>query len=76
MSDVLHFCLYMILFPWEVSLVAYKITDACISCGACVSECPTNCISEGDPIYVIKAEDCIDCEACAGVCPVNACEPA
>jgi len=52
--------------------MAYKITDACIACGACEPECPTSCISAGD-VYVIKAEDCIDCGACAGVCPVDAC---
>jgi len=76
MSDVLQLKPDMLLSFWEVSLVAYKITDACISCGACVSECPTDCIAEGDPIYVIKEEDCIDCEACVAICPVNACEPA
>jgi ferredoxin len=53
--------------------MAYKISDACIACGVCVDQCPTNCISEGDPIYVIAAEDCIACGACAGVCPVSAC---
>jgi len=52
--------------------MAYKITDACIACGACEGECPTNCISSGD-VYVIKAEDCIDCGACAATCPVDAC---
>ena len=56
----------------EVEQMAYKITDACIACGACEGECPTSCISAGD-IYVIKAEDCIDCGACAGACPVDAC---
>jgi NAD-dependent dihydropyrimidine dehydrogenase PreA subunit len=57
----------------EVSLfMAYKITDACIACGVCVDECPTDCIAAGD-IYVINEEDCIDCDACAEVCPVGAC---
>ena len=32
------------------------------------SECPVNCISVGDEIYVIDAEQCIDCGACADVC--------
>lgn len=54
--------------------MAYKITDACIACGACEGECPTSCISEGD-IYVVNADDCIDCGACAGACPVDACVP-
>ncbi|MCL1862958.1 MAG: 4Fe-4S binding protein [Defluviitaleaceae bacterium] len=52
--------------------MAYKITDACISCGACVSECPVNCISEGSPIYVIAEGDCISCGACVPACPVDA----
>ncbi|MGZ9234548.1 MAG: 4Fe-4S binding protein, partial [Anaerolineales bacterium] len=31
-----------------------KITEDCIACGACVPECPTESISEGDGIlYVI-----------------------
>ena len=54
--------------------MAYKITDACIACGACEDECPTSCISTGD-IYVVNADDCIDCGACAGACPVDACVP-
>lgn len=52
--------------------MAYKITDECISCGACESECPVSCISEGDNKYVINAEECIECGACADVCPVDA----
>ena len=28
--------------------MAYKITDDCISCGACAAECPVDAISEGD----------------------------
>lgn len=51
--------------------MAYKITDACIGCGACEPECPVSCISSGD-IYVVNADDCIDCGACAPVCPVDA----
>ena len=62
----------MILFPLEVIIVAYTITDACIACGVCKDECPVNCIVEGDPKYAI-VDGCIDCEACAGVCPVGAC---
>lgn len=52
--------------------MAYKITDACISCGACEAECPVGCISEGEETYVIDADACIECGACAGVCPVEA----
>lgn len=55
--------------------MAYIITDECISCAACVDECPTNCISEGDDKYVINAEECIDCGSCADVCAVDAAQP-
>lgn len=52
--------------------MAYVIGDACISCGACASECPVEAISEGDGKYVIDADACIDCGACANACPVDA----
>lgn len=52
--------------------MAYKITDECISCGACEAECPVGAISAGDDKYVINADACIDCGACAGTCPVSA----
>ena len=52
--------------------MAYKISDDCISCGACANECPVTAISEGDGKYVIDAYTCIECGACAGSCPVGA----
>jgi ferredoxin len=56
----------------EVFCMSYKITDACVSCGACVPECPVNCISQGDTIFVIDENVCIECGSCANVCPVGA----
>lgn len=52
--------------------MAYIISDECISCGACVADCPVEAISEGEDKFVIDAEKCIDCGACADVCPVGA----
>lgn len=56
----------------EVKNMAFKISDACISCGACAAGCPVEAISEGDGQYVIDADTCIDCGSCADVCPVGA----
>ena len=55
--------------------MAYKITDECIACSACESECPVNCISEGDGKFVIDADQCIDCGTCAENCPSEAIIP-
>lgn len=52
--------------------MAYRISDACIACGACEPECPVECISAGEVIFVIDESQCIDCGACANVCPVDA----
>ncbi len=38
--------------------MAMKIQEDCIACGACLPECPTNSISEGD-IYVIDPKTCV-----------------
>jgi len=52
-------------------IMAYKISDACISCGQCSPSCPVEAIAEGTP-YVIDAEKCTDCGACEATCPVQA----
>ena len=52
--------------------MAFKISDACIACGACAAGCPVAAITEGDGQYEIDAEKCISCGACADVCPMSA----
>ncbi len=52
--------------------MAYKISDQCISCGACAASCPVSCIAQGEERYVIDPEQCVECGTCAGVCPVGA----
>lgn len=59
--------------------MAYKITDECISCGACEPSCPNQAISEGQTIYVIDPNRCTECVGsyasprCVEVCPVDCC---
>ncbi len=61
--------------------MAYKISEDCISCGACESECPNAAIKEGDNIFVIDPNKCTECvgsydsSKCAEVCPVAAPNP-
>lgn len=61
--------------------MAYKITEECISCGACEPECPNEAISEAEDIYIIDPEKCTECvgyfdeSQCAAVCPVDCCIP-
>lgn len=52
--------------------MAFKISDSCISCGACAANCPVSCISQGDGKFEIDPSACISCGSCAGVCPVGA----
>lgn len=52
--------------------MAYKVTDACVNCGACEPECPVQAISEKKGARWIDPAKCIDCGACAAVCPTEA----
>jgi len=61
--------------------MAYKITEDCISCGACEAECPNAAISEGETTFVINPDKCTECvgshesSKCAETCPVEAAKP-
>ena len=55
--------------------MAHKITDDCVSCGACAGECPQEAITEGDGKYIIDPDKCTDCGACVDSCPNAAIKP-
>ena len=52
--------------------MAYVISDACVSCGSCESECPVEAISQGETQYEIDPDTCVDCGSCAAACPTDA----
>ncbi len=53
--------------------MAFFITDKCIGCTVCATNCPTDTISgQRSQLYIIDPTDCIDCGVCAIYCPVDA----
>ena len=55
----------------ESKAAGYFVTDACIACGSCLSDCPQSCIELNEKA-VIRQENCLHCGNCAEVCPVGA----
>ena len=59
--------------------MAFKITEDCIACAACETECPNDAITEGEEIFIIDPDKCTECvghydtQQCADVCPVDCC---
>lgn len=62
------------------------ITDDCISCSACIDECPSQAIYNGGMEFELNGttgaprseehpyvvgEKCDDCDSCLAVCPVD-----
>jgi Fe-S-cluster-containing hydrogenase component 2 len=58
--------------------MSVSITPRCITCGACVWECPTEAILPGAPRPVVEETSCTECygffgeSQCVVVCPVGA----
>jgi ferredoxin len=57
--------------------MALLITEECINCTACESECPNSAISVGEDIFIVDADKCTECvghfekSQCIEACPVE-----
>lgn len=53
------------------------ITEDCINCDICESECPNDAISQGEEYFEIEPSKCTECighfteSQCTEVCPIN-----
>ena len=53
--------------------MAYRISQKCTGCMACITSCPTGAIhGDRELLHVIDPGRCIDCGACGGICPDGA----
>lgn len=58
--------------------MSVQIIESCVTCGACVWECPSEAISPGDPRPVVDENVCTECHGffgegqCIVVCPADA----
>ena len=51
--------------------MAYIITDRCVKCGACESECPNGAIVVTNNLAVIDYKKCSGCGLCMDNCPAG-----
>lgn len=61
--------------------MAYRITEKCIACGACIAECPNGAIRDGEVYCQINPDRCTECvgvhqrSQCLIACPIEAPQP-
>ena len=61
-------------FFYGGNIMAFVITDECLSCGSCAAQCPAEAIDMGDVHYEIDQSKCLECGSCAAQCPAEAIE--
>ena len=49
-----------------------EISDKCVGCSQCVSECPRDAIILNGEKAAVKSDQCIGCGKCSTLCPVKA----
>jgi len=52
--------------------MAFVITNRCVKCGACKSECPNKAIVEEEKKFTIDYIKCVQCGCCIDNCPNKA----
>lgn len=52
--------------------MSFFITEKCVKCGACKSECPNKAIVEEPSKFTIDQHKCVHCGACICECPNQA----
>ena len=55
-------------------IMAFVITDECLSCGSCAAQCPAEAIDMGELHYEIDQSKCLECGSCQAQCPAEAIE--
>ncbi len=63
-----------IFYRFIVKSAAFRATNSCVGCGACVKNCPLNNIKLGANGKPIWGNDCTHCMACICYCPTEAIE--
>lgn len=65
---------YPLFKKYVIGKNSFFATDKCISCGLCVSICPTNTIAMEKNQKPVWNKTCVQCTACIHRCPVRAIE--